>query len=761
MGWGVLALFYKNNKKGLIKCELSHFIIFMEFVNGPSHLKFDDRCGGLIAFSQNDNALIARAEEDARPLFVLAFRDQKGNRTEVSSGECGLPTFQAQSDRLEIAFDAWPELRVKAVASVAFTAEGETEWRLNLEHDREGYLEWVEFPYVVVPGDLLGDGGEGAVFWPVVEGVLVEDLAKREKSHLPYQAIEYPNSGWCGYYPGAASMQMLAYQNAHKVLYFGSHDPKHTTKEIEYCRHPDGVRLIQKVYASAAPRGQWQMAYPVVLAVLAGDWQDAVLRYRTWLEAEQIIQAPKITDRSDFPDWLEESPLVVSYPVTGTGHHSGPTQPNEFFPLVNALPVLDRLSENTHSQLLVLLMHWEGTAPWAPPYMWPPLGGEEGLRAFVDALHQRGHKVGLYCSGAAWTNTADTGPGNYDRTEEFERDQLIRHMCQGPDGEYSCKICNGEGIRYGYDMCVSTDFARDVITSEALKMAAAGVDYIQLLDQNLGGAAYQCHDTRHGHPAGPGEWQTVAMRSLLAHVRAKLAEAGAGHIILGCEVAAADPYLDELPVNDLRFHMGFNWGRPVPAYNLAFHEYACNFMGNQVEALVTIDQVESPWNLFFRMAYSFAAGDLLSAILKDKDEIHWAWCVQWEVAAPPQAPHLAFMDHLNAWRRLAGRSFLYGGRAMPSYGIEGAEQVELAIRWGHPLKLSAVIGSRWLSTEGKQGQFLVNFLPSPQRVQIHGLPDGQYTCHLQPDGSDAQVLNTSNGTLTLNLAPLSAALIAL
>jgi hypothetical protein len=721
-------------------------------------LAFDPAHGALVGLSAGAHSFIAPASVP-RPLFVLRFRDALGAASEVSSPEFAPPTFRRDGAVLHLAFAGLePGLAVRARVQIK---GAEAQWGIEVDHDRDGYLEWVEFPRVVVPNNLIGEGGDGAIFWPAIEGVLVEDLAQREQSHLPYLAIEYPNHGWCGYYPGSAAMQYLAYQSGGGCLYFASHDPAHATKEIEYCRDADGVRLIQKVYVGAAGRGTWQMPYPVVMALLAGDWQDAALRYRAWLEAESVVDATPIRRRADLPGWLADSPVVVTYPVTGVGHHSGPTQPNEYFPFVNALPALDRLAERLQSPLLVLLMHWEGTAPWAPPYVWPPLGGSEGLKAFADALHERGHRLGLYCSGTAWTNTADTGPGDYTRRDQFEREGLIKHMCQGANGQYECKICNGEGIRLGYDICPSTDFAGDVLAEEAVKMASVGVDYIQLLDQNLGGAAYQCHDERHGHPAGPGAWQAPVMRSLLGRVRTALAQAGAGQVILGCEAASAEPYLQELPVNDLRFHMGYNWGRPVPAYNTVFHEYGCNFMGNQVEALVTIDEQKSPWNLCYRLAYSFAAGDLLTAVLKDRGELHWSWCTKWEVPAPAQEPHLAFMAHLNAWRRGPGKPYLFGGRGQASFRIEGARVVELARRSGRSLPVPAVLGSCWQAEDGRLGQFLVNFLDEPQAVTVSGLPASEVLVFMSPMGAVGSLLSVSRGQLSITVPPRAAILIEL
>ena len=719
-------------------------------------LDFDSRTGGLTGILFRGRNFIAAGEK--RPLFELNFRDLDGKAERMSSLDFSAPEFLARPGELGIVFDGWAASQVRVMVKITVGNDSnESIWSAEVEHGRAGYLEWMEFPRVVVPNNLVATGGDGRIFWPALEGVLIEDLEQREKSHLPYQEIEYPNPGWCGYYPGGAAFQFMAYESGGSVLYFGSHDPKHTTKEIEYRRDVAGVQLIQKVYLDAAAAGKHTLAYPLVLAVLEGDWHAAADRYRNWVEG--VNTAIRITERNDLPSWIEDSPIFVTYPVTGQGHHSGMTSPNEFFPFVRALPALEKLGQDLDSRLMVLLMHWEGTAPWAPPYVWPPLGGEAGLKEFGSRLHARNHLLGLYCSGTAWTNTADTGDGKYNRTAELERDNLIRHMCRGPQGEYSCKICNGEGIRLGYDICVATNFAHDVMVGEAVKIASAGVDYIQLFDQNLGGAAYQCHDETHGHPAGPGAWGPQAMLRLLAHVRSGLKQSGNPNTVLGCEAAAAEPFLQDLPINDLRFHMGYCMGKPVPAYSYLFHEYGCNFMGNQVEALVPIDEKSSPWNLAFRLAHSFIAGDLLTVVLKDHGEIHWSWCTKWEVAAPPQKLHLDFIKHLNAWRRGAGKPYLYGGRMLTPRKFEGAEPVSLVLRWGRPLPVLGVMTSRWKSPQGNEAHFLVNFLDHPQRIRLE-LGDKKEACiNRRPSGGDTANVPLQNGFLEVEIPGLSAIMI--
>jgi len=735
----------------------------MKLENGYLGLEIDDGTGALRAFRSGGESMLA---DGARPLFRLRIRDERGEPIEVAGSDAGRVSVQAPdtapSGTARIVFDDFPgglPLEVRAFVTVTGD-EPDSRWTLRLDYGGEGYVEWIDYPVVAVPDDLPARGGDGRILWPAFEGIVVEDASQRARSVMPYAPVEYPNRGWCGFYPSAVAMQFFAYwrEGSGAGMYFAAHDATQCPKEIEYVDEDGSIRLMFKTYPGA-PRGRYDVPFALRLGACRGDWHEAAERYRAWAEAELPHLPKPLHQRREVLPWAERSPVVVSYPVRGAGHHSGPTEPNEYYPFVDALPHLRALAERFDAPLLVLLMHWEGTAPWAPPYVWPPMGGEEGMREFADKLHREGHLLGLYCSGLAWTNVSDTGPGDYRRDDELERHGLIREMCRGPKGEYECLICNGEGIRRGYDMCARSEFAREVLAGEAVKIARSGVDYIQLLDQNIGGSAYQCHDRRHGHAPAPGPWQSEAMHGVLDRVEAKWREAGAPSVPIGCEAAAGEPMLDRLPINDLRYQIGYNMGKPVPAYAYVFNPYVANFMGNQVEVLVWVDREKSPHNLRQRLAYSFVAGDILTVILADGGDIHWSWCTPWSTPRPEQEPHLRLVRAFNDWRKGAARRYLLHGRMLKPHPVEGAGTVPMHLTMGNTIEYPSVMTTRWRSPEGAEAQLLANYMPEAADVRL-ACPEGARCRVLKdPDGEGGEATTASAEGVSLHLEPESAALV--
>jgi hypothetical protein len=174
--------------------------------------------------------------------------------------------------------------------------------------------------------------------------------------------------------------------------------------------------------------------------------------------------------------------------------------------------------------------------------------GEEMLKEFCDELHKRSFMLGVYCSGMGYTIKSNIN--SFSLEEKIKNENLERFMCAPPGGGAPVsKICQAQ--RKSYDMCISQEFTKAVLSEEAEKMASSGLDYIQLFDQNHGGTPYFCFSDDHGHPPVPGKWMVENMNELLDRVKNTVGEG----VLLGCESAAGEAYIPYLNLSDNRFNL--------------------------------------------------------------------------------------------------------------------------------------------------------------------------------------------------------------
>ncbi len=727
---------------------------YISTVSKRSVLKVNSANGCLESFFFDGEELL----REAKALFTIALRNAAGDMRLVSANDfasfvidCdengGIFTFTGLSD----AADFVCKVRVRSADEKFF-------WSFDIVNplEDEWALEWVDGPQIVVSGKLADtENGEGYLFHSLNEGMLISDPRRRyDQEWFRYKYMGFPNTGSNGYYPGGAQMQMLAYFNDKAGLYFAAHDTTHCTKAVEweYLPETESIRLSLQTFCGMVDPGHYVSPFEYVLAGFHGDWYAAAELYREWAETDPGLPA-KLINNARMPEWFLNSPVTLFIPVRGDGDDKGDMSGNEYFPYINIMPHAERLAEEFDSKVMVLLMHWEGTAPWAPPYVWPPFGGVEPLAELRDALHAKGHNLGVYCSGTAWTQTSSII--DYSREEECDRDNLRAEMSCGPDGDITGFICNGPkgvGQRLGFDSCIDREWTQNTVYNEIMKLADFGVDYTQYFDQNLGGSAHLCYSPVHGHPHMPGVWQTEAMKRLCSRVEDTLA-ARNNKMLIGCEAAAAQPYLKYMQFSDLRNVNAF-WtgGKPVPAYSYIFHEYINNFMGNQNGLTWCIDMPNSPENLLFRTAYSFNSGDMLGAILKDHGDIHWCWVMKWHEDAPDQDSIKKLIRNLNYWRTHEGFDFLvYGKMLAPVIDIEnGKFGIPSQIAKGN-IYVDDVLTSSWRSQDGRTALFITNYHMTERDVNVN-IPEGKKVSVRDMAGN----VRNLEGSVVLHLDPVSA-----
>lgn len=621
------------------------------------------------------------------PLFRAMVRDHKGGRTLLLPKDAKISDSNASSGRFSFE---------KAEISVRLEAQEEGyAWYLSAKPlDPDLLIEWIEGPAPILPS-LEKQGA--TLLYPYNEGALVED----ENCRLGREEGGYPSMGADPIFPNMVFAQMLGYFWKGAGLYLGAHDPDRGVKGIDYLPAASGVGLRMRLYCGKDFGEEYAPQWPLIWSAIGGRWEDAAERYRQWFEMNLPPKVKKIAENEALPEWYSDAPLVVTYPVRGR-HDTDEMTPNFLYPYSNALPILDQIAKESECRLMVLLMHWEGTAPWAPPFTWPPFGGEELFFDFQKALKEKGHLLGVYCSGFGFTKESNLTDYCADPAPYMDG------FCADEQGKVAIsKICTKQ--RAGFDICAASPEGRALLRKAYQPLLKSGVDYAQILDQNHGGGQYFCLHPAHGHPPAPGPWMTDNMQGLLSDWNAL-----AGKMLLGCESAAAEPFIGNLLFSDNRFELNFKFGRAVPLYAYLYHEYLRNFMGNQV-ACPFLEEVESlPW----RLAYSFAAGDCLTLTLCPNGELFSHWGSRDFVHHPDKTRCLKLICNLNHFYREEGKPFLYNGRMIPSAPIQ-CEEISFPLRQGGTLSLPALHTAAWQSGDGQKVQIIVNPAESAQGFTLN------------------------------------------
>ena len=643
------------------------------------------------------------------PLFRMRLRD-------VDAKEYLLSAYDAK--KCELACDGaiysdFPIVGVAVRVSVS-DKNGEAEWHVSVDPGSDKFfVEWVDFPLVNLPAleknNTKGDGGK--ILYPYNEGVLVSDIDLRDKLVFPHMYPEYPSRGIYPVFPNMVCSQMLSYLWEDVGLYIGAHDEKRGVKGIEFVKEEDGVSIIFRLFCGTEFGKPYENAYPLVFAAIDGKWESAAERYRVWFEENLPPRVKKVAENADIPEWYADSPLVVSYPVRGV-HDMDEMKPNKLHPYTNALPLLDDIREACDSRLLVLLMHWEGTAPWAPPYVWPPFGGEENFKEFLDALHAKGDMLGVYCSGFGYTMQSNL-IADYNKEEDYKKGELWRGMCVSPEGKVEISaICPAQ--RSGYDVCPASKVGRSILKEAYTPLFESGVDYAQILDQNHGGGQYFCYSRDHGHPPAPGEWMTTSMQDMLGDWNDS-----AKNMLFGCESSAAEPFIGNLAFSDNRYEVNYRVGISVPLYAYIYHEYLRNFMGNQVAC--PFDTHTD--TLRYRLAYSFAAGDCMTLVLTPDGELMANWGMRDFSVLPDKEKTFRFVANLSRFYKEQAKPYLYAGRMTASPEICcGTTTYDIRVEgYECTADLPCVLCSAWEAEDGKRALILVN----PEETDAQCTVDGE------------------------------------
>ncbi|NLE12508.1 MAG: hypothetical protein GX628_02400 [Clostridiales bacterium] len=676
------------------------------------------------------------------PLFRLRLL-RNGEFTIVTSSEAGNCTKSKSRDIIILRFaDFKTAPGLSVTCSVRHTDDDSLEWGLELSNDSDYTIDLAEYPCISIPSLPDPEKSDGfRVFIPKTEGIETYRLAKIDPvaalKQYSYQSI----------YPGVASMQYLAWYNNEKGFYFAAHDISGMPKNIRAYRDENNTYLSMASFPGVLPHTTLSLPYPTVTALTGGGWESSAELYRHFIETSGFPLPKKLAVDDSLPEWYRSQPIVVIYPprsVRGTGYYG----PNEFYPYERGMKYINELSDELGGvKIFVFLTYWEGSAPWAPPFNWPPFGDVESFRNYVKMLHNAGHYIGLYGSGLNWTDKSLLV--DYDMTEYRESHNIADTFCVKPDGEYYPGACGS--IRTGHHMCPGVKVTRDIATEQTEKIFAEGVDFFQLFDQDLGGFGCPCYSPYHGHPPVFGAWLTGTTSKLYA----KLSEMGGGKAFIGTEDTCADWHMRYLRFNDNRRGFFDMNARAVPAFQYVNHEYVNNFLGNLCGFKANIGLEGNDDWFIYSMAYATANGDLMSFPIKSGGEIHWEWGMDWLTPGPNRADAVACISNYQAFRTGVAEKYLFGGRMERAYPIAVSGEPYIIHCVKNPdldQTHSYVQTARWRSADGYEAQVLVSFSRTERTVKLNAHAKRILTA----DGK--LPFTVEDGITTVKLPPFTAAL---
>jgi hypothetical protein len=654
------------------------------------------------------------------PLFKIEFLNDHAEFRTVTSSEAQEVSVSKHGEQdgatVTIEYKRIAQLPLDARVTVRCpVGETLTYWSLELDNRTNLWIGHIQFPVIEVPFDNAANRNYSHILWSFADGALAGPL-EPSITLGGWQGTEYdiPETWRFNNYPGEwTSTQLMAYYNDAGGLYVACDDPKGLPKFIDPLLEKDGITMGLGHFPGTRGPGETKLPYHVVIGTFHGDWYAAAEIYRNWA-SKQSFCATKLAQRTDIPKWILDSPPAISFPMRGQGDWDPPAKENpEYTPLTNALPYLEKWAAALESSLLPIIFNWEHNGPWVQPDAFPPVGGEASFREFMTKAKARGWHPMIYADGLCWVTSQKNT--NYDGMPYFRAHGGENAVCRKWDGSF---LENVWPWRKNYIACVGTKTGRQVILDMTRHMAELGPDVVQQFDQGPGPVA--CYATNHGHPPVPGPWMTEAFNGLMK-ADAATAKSVNSTVVMSCEGAPPETYLQNFQVWDSRFHL-------TPLYSFLYHEYANGFLGfytNRVNDEALRNSV----------ARALVNGYFINFTLRDKGQVEYDWDQRWTRAVPDQAAFIDWTKGVTHFRAGVARDYLVSGRMLRPWTVSGVSQRDFG--WGpEPVVQSAT----WQAQDGRIGVVLANYgdLPETPRVELEGQGTKKLTIYMGEEKNEQQ-----------------------
>ncbi|MCK5862685.1 MAG: hypothetical protein KAH38_09375 [Candidatus Hydrogenedentes bacterium] len=368
-------------------------------------------------------------------------------------------------------------------------------------------------------------------------------------------------------YPGHLSMQCITlYSNGGPGLYLSTDDVHARTKSFavfDDAHDNIGMEVCHFPNITEIKKGSYTLPYEVSIGLFEGDWVTVAKIYRHWALERHWAHNSRLKNHKT-PDWVENT----GFWVWNRDHSSG------------VLPPALQMQSYMELPVSVFWHWWHGCSYDAgfPEYL-PP---REGTKPFRDALctaQSEGIHAIVYMNQRLWSMTTDSWTSkNAEQYAVKKKDGTIRPEIYNTFTKTPCA-----------SMCMGTSFWRNTYAALAEKaFTSLNVNGIYM-DQAC--SSLVCHDTKHEHAPGGGDYWMKGFQSLESDIRTRCPD-----IVLAGEGTgeAWIPHLDlmlSLQVSMERYAAPGKW-EPIPFFNAVYHGYTIQY-GNY--ASLTRPPYDSLW----------------------------------------------------------------------------------------------------------------------------------------------------------------------
>ena len=505
---------------------------------------------------------------------------------------------------------------------------------------------------------------------------------------------------------GASFQYMAAWDEAkNRCLYYGLHDPVPASKKFHFVREVNAPTMYIKASQPLTEidkgcNGQTLFG-ECVWQLTDGDWYDATLLYRDWVEKNALwMPAMENGKRTDL-GWLEDVDVWLLVHIDG-----------EDF----ADEIIETAKDMGDVKVAVHLYLWHN-APFDNdyPHYFPE---KPTVRRELKKVQEAGIYVVPYINGRLW-DTHDKG------TEDWQYTAVAYpKACKDRNGKaitesYSSKEANGEHVVLSV-MCPSTALWQEKVKSIVDKLVNdIGFDGVYI-DQIAAAKAQLCCDRTHEHLPGGGTWWCESYYNLIDHVSRVQNPA-----ILATECTA------EMFMKHIQGYLSWLWtkNQQVPAFPVLYSDKVVSF--------------GLTYNSFRGEGVRDGLAIFIAQGLLFGEQLGWM--------APKfyrEMPEQAFFKKCVLLRKQF-REFFFGNMLRPPKLSDDAPRLRYE-NCPHAnfstVDYPAVQGALWQAKDGRKLLMLTN----SQTMEAHAtmqveLPDGEYA--LQGDASG--VLTIAEGKAEL------------